>query len=57
MPRYVYECPRCKVTTEADRKVVHRDTDSPACVECKSPMVRIPATSGGPFPGADSWRN
>jgi putative FmdB family regulatory protein len=59
MPRYVFECPRCKVQTERDRKIAERDADLPDCPECHHIMPRVPSAPTGnvPFPGAASWRS
>lgn len=56
MPLYVYECPRCKVTTERTAKIDDRDKDLPDCPECHHSMPRVMTAPQGNFPGADSWR-
>lgn len=52
---YVYECPRCAVTTEQQRKLEERD-EPVECVECHATMTRVPTAPAPTFPGADSWR-
>lgn len=57
MPLYVYECPRCNVTTERSRKVDDRNKDLPECPECHHAMPLAVTAPQGSFPGADSWRS
>jgi putative FmdB family regulatory protein len=55
MPIYVYECPRCRVTTEQIRNVADREK-LPDCPECHHLMPQKIAAPAPQFPGAASWR-